>query len=450
MTRSDHATDKGELRIRIDAKCALSLDIESAGIDQITPEAHWNAVTVAWRHPPDPLYLDLWLDACLPENGAREPYTTRASAALLEHELAGAPEKPAATIWANSHAEYPGAVSFESTCTAQVPPRYRALTDAEIGERLHEAEAIAHHAHKGRPVERAERPTSLAGMRGKIGLAWRNGRWHAPQGASLSDWIAKREDNPQLPGEAGVESLCQEAISLLGVPAARTRTRVFGGQQSVLSKRADRTHAPGGAIGAVHQEDFAQATAWPGGQKYDMGTKREPRWEVAYTLLRAHGDRPEAETAKLTRMLAASWMHGHCDLHRRNLGFTQVCIDGARRIRLAPMYDVSSVIGIRLDRRLAIGIARQHALAGIGRRQWLAHAEQCGLDPEHTLALVRETVRDAPEAIAAARDTVRARDENGNQHAVDRRAEALIGYARTRRRVFGEEDSRRSRRAETK
>lgn len=196
------------------------------------------------------------------------------------------------------------------------------------------------------------------------------------------------------------------------------------------------------ALTAIHQEDFAQATAWPGGQKYDAGTKNEPRWDAAYALLRAHGTDPEVETAKLTRMLAAMWMLGHCDLHRRNLGFTHVHTDTGPRIRLAPMYDVSSAIGTYLDQRLAIGIARQQNLAGIGTRQWFAHAGQCDLDPDHTLEIVRETVRDAPDAIAAARGTVRDRDENRYQHSVNRRAEELIDYARTRRRVFQEEETR--------
>ena len=167
-TTGGHLTeDKGELKIRIDGKPAFSLKVERIRIDEFTPAAYWSAVTVAWRNPPDPLYLDLWLDACLPEHGARAPYTARARAALLEHGLAGTPREPVVTIWANPHAEYPGAVGFESPPRPRAPPHYCALTDAEIGERLHEAEAIARHAHKGRPAERAWRPTSLSGMRGK-------------------------------------------------------------------------------------------------------------------------------------------------------------------------------------------------------------------------------------------------------------------------------------------
>ena len=436
--------DSGELKIRIDGQPARSLRVESVRADEITLDEHWRRVCVAWDTRPDRLYIELWLDACLPENGSREPYVARAGIELLNHKLMAAPGAASALVWSNPDAEYPGAVTFESVCTSAQAPHYCTLSDTEIGQRLYEAWRIANNAHKGRPVEYAQRRTSLSGMRGKIGLAWRDDRWQAAAGTALSDWIAKREDSTRLRGEAGIESLCQEAMRLLGVPAAQTFSRVFGDQQCVLSQRADRKVDPmSGTIGAIHQEDFAQVTAWPGGQKYDAGTKNEPRWEAAYALLRAHGTDPEVETENLTRMLSATWMLGHCDLHRRNLGFIHVCTDTERRIRLAPMYDVSSAIGTDLDRRLAIGIARQHNLADIGTRQWLAHARECGLEPDRTLEIVRHTMRDAPEAIAAARETVRGRDENREQHSVDRRAEELLGYARTRRRVFEEEESRR-------
>ena len=435
--------DPGELRIRIDGQAALTISVESSRADEITLDEHWNALCVAWDKPPDRLRVELWLDACLPENGNRELYGARAGIELIEHKLRAGAWEPAALVWANPDAEYPGAVTFESVCTTARTPRYRALGDAEIGERLYEAWRIANNAHKSRPAEYPDRRTSLSGMRGKIGLAWRDGRWCAAAGTALSDWIAKREDSARLRGEAGIESLCQEAMGLLGVEAARTLSRMFGDQQCVLSQRADRASDPITGITAIHQEDFAQATAWPAGQKYDAGTKNEPRWEAACALLRAHGTDPEVETAKLTRILAATWMLGHCDLHRRNLGFTHVYADTGARIRLAPMYDVSSAIGTYLDRRLAIGIARPQNLAHIGTRQWLAHARQCDLDPDRTLEIVREAVRDAPEAIAAARETVRGRDENRYQDSVDRRAEELIHYACTRRGVFQEEEARR-------
>ena len=105
--------------------------------------------------------------------------------------------------WGSPDAEYPGAVTFESVCSEPDAPSYTRLADTEIGDRLYEAWRIANRAHKGEPASYPERRTSLSGMRGKIGLASKDGQWHAPQGTALSTWIAKREDDPRLPGEEG-------------------------------------------------------------------------------------------------------------------------------------------------------------------------------------------------------------------------------------------------------
>ena len=441
--QAEKSIQPNELEILIDHRHAVTLRVAGDRAEEVELKERWKDVSIAWGEPPDKLRVELWLDACLPENGSREPYGACATTRLVEQGLVAKPWDPVSLIWANPDTEYPGAVSFRSICTTEQAPEYHALGNAEIGDRIYEAWAIANKAHKGRPMERPERRTSLSGMRGKIGLAWRNEQWHAAYGTALTDWIAKHEDSKRLRGEAGIESLCQKAMELLNVPAARTLSRTFGDHQCVLSERADRVNDPIAGIVAIHQEDFAQATAWPGGQKYDSGTKAEPRWEAAYALLRAHGTDPRAEIEKLTRMLAATWMLGHGDLHRRNLGFTHATVDGSRRIRLAPMYDVSSGVGTYLDQELAIGIARQVRLSGIGPRQWLAHAHQCDLDPERTLAIVRETVRDAPEAIAAAREAVREHDENRFQSSVDRRAEELVRYAEKRKRVFEEQEAQR-------
>ena len=434
-----------ELEIRVHARHALTLSVEGARANDVEHGPAWSALGIAWDEPPDAFSASLWIDDCLPENGSRDPYNARAGTAMIEHGVRGTAGAAPAIAWANPDAEYPGAVTFESVCgSATREPSYTALDEREIGARLLDAWRTANRADKGPPRTYAERRTSLSGMRGKIGLAWRGHQWCAPAGAALSTCIAKREDSIELRGEAGIESLSQEAMRILGVPAARTFSRMFGDQQCVLSERADRyTDPETGSTLARHQEDFAQATSWPGGQKYEGGTRTEPRWGEAYALLARFGLDSEAETAKLTRMLAASWMLGHCDLHRKNVGFSHVGTGTERRIVLAPMYDVSSAIGTRMERRLAIGIARQQALAGIGPRQWLTHAQQCALDPERTARIVRDVVRAAPEAIATARDRVRHRDENRRQDAVDRRTEAMIEYARTRRRIFEEEDARR-------
>ena len=163
----------------------------------------WSLLSVAWKNKPDIFETALWIDDCLPENGNRGPYGARAGTAMIEHGVRGTAGAAPLLAWGSPDAEYPGAVTFESVCSEPDAPSYTRLADTEIGDRLYEAWRIANRAHKGEPASYPERRTSLSGMRGKIGLASKDGQWHAPQGTALSTWIAKREDDPRLPGKEG-------------------------------------------------------------------------------------------------------------------------------------------------------------------------------------------------------------------------------------------------------
>ena len=400
-------------------------------------------VSAAWDETPELETLTHWLEACLPENGSRVPFEERARALKLDRGEPPLITAPIDILWGNTDAEYPGAVRFERDDPGdgtEDAKEYVRLSDKEIGERLHEAWRIARQAGKGPERDYGERRSSLSGMRGKIGLTrGSEDGWHAARGSALNTWIAKREDDPKLPGEAGVESICQRALAQLGIPAATTLSRVFSGEQAVLSERSDRYLGPeNGTAWPRHQEEFCQACGWPSALKYDWGRKEEPRWEAAYTILDRYGRNPSSAQAMLTRILTACWALGHTDLHRRNLGFLHAPPDEPFGVDIAPMYDVSSGIGVEqtVQFRMAIGIARQAAFDGIGPVQWLEHARTAEQDPAAVLAIVGHTLEDLPDALADARRLARQEDENRNQGAVDSRAERLLAYVEKRRRAW--------------
>ena len=400
-------------------------------------------LSAAWDDVPSPDALFHWLDACLPENGSREPYKDRAQALRLEYGQSARIAEPVDVLWGNTDAEYAGAVRFrredeyENSDTAS---GYTRLSDKEIGERLYEAWRVANGSGKGPERNYTERRSSLSGMRGKIGLTQTaEGSWVAARGAYLNTWIAKREDDRRLPGEAGVESICQRTLALLAIPAARTLSRVFAGEQSVLSERSDRYIEAGSEkVRPRHQEEFCQACAWPAGLKYESGLKSEPRWEQAYAILARHSRDPTSSQALLTRILAASWAIGHTDLHRRNLGFSHALPKVNSGVTVAPMYDVSSGVGIEktVSFRMAIGIARQREFQGIGPAQWLEHAKTTGQGRGSVLAIVSETLANLSSALAEARDQARTGDENRDQRSVDRRIEAMFVYVDKRRKAW--------------
>ena len=181
----------------------------------------------------------------------------------------------------------------------------------------------------------------------------------------------------------------------------------------------------------------------PGVLKYDRGGAQEPRWPRWYGLLKRYGEGAGKEWAKPTRALAATWLIGHGDRRRRNLGLQHSLRGEPFSVRLAPPYDVSSSVGVSaLDRKLVIGVARQQRCSGVGPRQWLRQAVECGLDPEETLALARNVAGEMPEAVAAAGERAKTRDENRRQGAAGRRLERMIRYAKTRRRVLEEDLAR--------
>ena len=396
-------------------------------------------VSVALQSPPDLDILQTWLTDCLPENGAITPFVNRAREAHIR--IAGLTNvaHPVGVLWGNTQAEYPGAIRFEREEHPDLggePDRYTMLTDTEIAERLNEAWRTATGTPRGAPERYPDRWISLSGARGKIGL-FRDPQssWGAASGTLLNTWIGKREQDPRLPGEAGIESICQRATALLGIPSARTMSRVFEDEQCVLSERSDRFLDPEtGQVTARHQEEFAQACGWPGGLKYekhDWPGTGAPTWEAAYEILRRLSSDPEASAGTLTRILAAAWTMGHVDLHRRNLGFTHGPLDKPKRVELAPVYDFSSGVGIkqRVTYQLAMSIAGQHAFEHIGPIQWIEHARRNNQDPADVIAIVDDVVRDTPEAVATARDSARDEDENIRQGAVDTRAEKLIASA---------------------
>ena len=312
------------------------------------PDGHWipgkgwmqegpafRRLTAAADSLHDPNRLHAWLEAFLPENGARTPYRAHAALELDRHGYTGARDNPAALLWGNVNVEYAGAVTFmqaphdpPEALPAAAEPAYHSLTDTDIADRLREATLIARNTLPGRPRAWPERRASLSGMRGKLCLTpSADGHWTAAHGSSLNTWVVKDEHDPDLPGEAGIESICQRTLALLGVPAATACARVFAGRQAVLSERTDRRVEPDGIVCARHQEEWCQILGFDPSRKYDDGTRDEPRWPSAYQVLMAHAADPAHEHARLTRAVAATWLLAHCDLHRRNLGFLHAPAD---------------------------------------------------------------------------------------------------------------------------
>lgn len=387
-------------------------------------------LSCTWTAEPGAGRLAVWLESLLPENGARTAMTIRALKKLAEQR--GSPPGGGIGVgeilWGNTDSDYRGAVEFRRAGETIPETRWRRCNESELALALHRtADENTGNVHEDESTGMESR-TSLSGMRPKIGIAQaQDGTWLMSSGQMAATAIAKHENRSHLRGEAGVESICQRAVGNLQIQSARTRTYVWDGLQVVVSHRSDRAIQQGEVV-KLHQEEFCQAAGWPSELHHSQGIRGEPMWPTLYRMLKEHGSSEEAEGVPLTRVLAATWGIGHSDLHRRNIAVMHM---GDGRIRLAPMYDVSSCIGVRhLHQRLAIGIEGQRRLDGIEPEHWAAQARQSGIDVETTLEVVRETVAGVPDALEKAQEEARGQDENIYQDDVGKRCARMVEHAR--------------------
>lgn len=429
-----------EMRLYGDVAARLLGGREQVAAHTVETGPAFPRVSAAWGATLVPERLLLWLDACLPENGLRLVYESSASRALVRAGLGELPMGPVDITWGNAYREYPGAVSFRCLEDTIARPHsgYQRLSDDELGRHLAAMDWISQRGEAPRPDDLPTARPSLAGMRGKTSLAGPpGGGWSVPYGGALGTWIVKIEDRSELPGEAGVESVCQRAFSLIDIPAARTQARMLAGIQCILSERSDRNTDPAtGVITARHQEELIQATARSRFDKYDPDKPPKPPkpfWPEAYRLLDG-ASAPAEERRLLTRIVVASWAIGHVDLHRRNLGIQHSLPGEPEALRLAPVYDVATGIGVdeRIVPNLAIAVGGEREFHRIGPEQWIRHAGECGLVPGDTLDVVTEILRVLPEAVSEARRQAAVEDECRDQPRVDRRIEGVLRWLNRR------------------
>lgn len=428
-----------ELDVYLHGLRAMSLDADPHNPPGIRPGPAMARVSAGWTGDQDIHAAQRWLSLCLPENGALEAHVERAQNLLMARRINAVPRFPETVLWGNADNEYPGTVSMSSDGAAPLAStplplsQYASVTDKDMGillaNAVYEAQRGSHRGF-GATVHRAR--SSLSGQRPKISLSTTvDDAWCLGDPGCLNTWIVKVEDNPSLPGEAGVESICQAALALVGVPAAHTRAMVLGGYQCVVSKRFDRVMDHDGYIRPRHQEELRQAAGWGGG-KYPTGAPGEPTWSTVYRLLREHAASPDEACDEFTRLLVCTWLLGHGDLHFGNLAF----LHEGGEVRLAPAYDVSSSVATKYDKTLVLGVGGQRQPHKIGPAQWRAHANVCGLDSERVLALVSEVAGTFQDAFAQARGEALTSDENRLQQQVDKRSERVARHIKLRSQHF--------------
>lgn len=348
------------------------------------------------------------------------------------------------------------------------------LTEADLANRLRALRADV-------SAWRAPHDTgqfSLAGAQPKTALCFDGRRWGVPSGREPTTHILKPQTGA-FDGHAENEHLCLALARALGLPTARSEVHRFEDVTAIVIERYDRVqiadlavteaaraaakaaeaamHAASGdpTLGAakaaraaaeaadasasmqllhelakttatyrVHQEDFCQALGVHPALKYQRDGGPGPRQIV--DLLRAHasgGQRsskrssPSAYDEDVRTFLDAlilNWLIGGTDAHAKNYS---ILIGGGGLVRLAPLYDVASVLAYpNIDSRkakLAMKIGDTYRIRDIGLAHWRRLAGEVRTDADALADRARSMAAELPDRLA---DEITKLRETGLSH----------------------------------
>ncbi|HWK66352.1 MAG TPA: type II toxin-antitoxin system HipA family toxin [Rhizobiaceae bacterium] len=333
---------------------------------------------------------------------------------------------------ANVGEDCAGAVQFVR------PERLDAVIDSEGGDIawLEEAE-IAARIRQLREDQSAWRlpadtgQFSLAGAQPKTALLLQNGQWGVPSGRTPTTHILK-PPSADFDGHAENEHFCLAVARALGLPVATSTVMRFEDEVVFVVDRYDRQATEGGVI-RIHQEDMCQALGVPPTHKYE--NEGGPGVAQIVDLLRENSGAPGEDVQTFINAVALNWLIGGTDAHAKNYS---ILIGAAGRVRLAPFYDVASILPYKgfdpMRAKLAMKLGGKYRLRDISARDWEKLADELGLKQN----AVSERVLAMAEALPAAADGVRRQmRETGMTHGiVDRLVDRLSEHAARCARLF--------------
>jgi serine/threonine-protein kinase HipA len=266
---------------------------------------------------------------------------------------------------------------------------------------------------------------SLAGAQPKTALLFDGRRWGIPAGRIATTHILK-PGSPGLDGHAENEHFCLALAGEVGLPVARSRVQRFDDEVAIVVERYDRT-GKGTRVTRVHQEDVCQALAVHPSHKYE--NEGGPGVADVVSLLREASGEADEDIATFVDSLAFNWLVGGTDAHAKNFS---LLIGAGGRARLAPLYDIASVLpyqGAALHKvKLAMKIGGKYRPREIGSHEWRKLAGTLRLDPDETVQRVRRIAEELPDLSSALVKRLRA-DGLGHE-LLDRLGETIRSRAR--------------------
>ncbi|MEO5589495.1 MAG: type II toxin-antitoxin system HipA family toxin [Gemmatimonadaceae bacterium] len=228
---------------------------------------------------------------------------------------------------------------------------------------------------------------TLPGMQAKVALLYREGRWGVPTPSHPSTHILKPPTG-RYSGFAENEWVCLRLASSLGLPVVAAEVKTFDDVSAFLTTRYDRQETPSSRYASIHQLDCCQALGTPPSRRDQVDGG--PGLSRTSKLIRLRSTCPEIDLTTFVQAVAFNWIIGATNAHARNFSV----LVGPRSVRLAPLYDIVSVLPypeLAAGKiRMAMKVGGEYVIERIGSRQWKKVARSLSLDETALLDRVRE------------------------------------------------------------
>jgi serine/threonine-protein kinase HipA len=272
---------------------------------------------------------------------------------------------------------------------------------------------------------------SLAGAQPKTALLLQDGKWGVPSGRIPTTHILKPPTGA-FDGHAENEHFCLALARALGMPAASSTVTHFGDEIAFVVERYDRRIIDRRIV-RIHQEDMCQAFGVPPAKKYE--NEGGPSVRRIVDFLRENSGSPREDVQTFIDAVAYNWLIGGTDAHVKNYS---ILIGTGGRVRLAPLYDVASILAYDefdpLKLKLAMKLGGKYRLRAISARSWEKLSEELRLDKKEVARRVCEMAGKLPVEAQSIRKRL---EESGMKHRVlDRLTECLSTHAQKCERSF--------------
>lgn len=274
------------------------------------------------------------------------------------------------------------------------------LSERDIAERLHALRAD----HSTWRLATDSGQFSLAGAQPKTALVFNGKRWGIPSGRTPTTHILKPPTG-EWDGHAENEHFCLSLARACGLVVPNSRVMRFSSEIAIVIERFDRVETGGGWL-RVHQEDFCQALGVYAAKKYE--SQGGPGIRQIVNLLRERSSEPAEDIDSFLDAVLFNWLIAGTDAHAKNYA---LLLGGGDAIRLAPFYDIASVLPYRsIDpkkAKLAMKVGGEYRLANITLRNWRKLAAEIRVDEDRLITRIRTMVTELPDTVSRVQKQIR-------------------------------------------